>query len=127
MSAALFIVVEHEVPGLGTFVNGKALGRSNHLEGLAQRAGVRPLMEFFSMSPEEAAQAIEELGGELPQDGLPAVQWFPAQEGLATVQGLLGQVTVDPQAIPDAEAVTSDLREFEIVLSQLAAQGIRWH
>lgn len=35
MSVALFIVVEREVPGLDTNVNGTALRRSNQLDLLA--------------------------------------------------------------------------------------------
>ncbi len=127
MSVALFIVAEHEVAGLDTFVNGKALGRSNHLDRLSERASVRPLMEFFSIAPEEAAAFIEEAGGEVPKEGLPAEQWFSAEDGLATVRGLLDCLSASPRAVANGKAIVSDLREFETVLSRLAIEGVRWH
>ena len=127
MSVALYIVAEQEVPGLDTSVNGKALGRSNQLDGLAERAGVRPLMEFYSISPEEAAAFLEDAGGEGPKEGFPAEQWFPAEDGLATVRGLLAYLAAFPRAVANKGAIVSDLQEFEDVLSRLATAGIRWH
>ncbi len=99
MSIALFIVAERKVRGLATDVNGKALGRSNNLEKLAKQAGVRPLMDFFSVDPEEAAAMTEELGREAPVGGFPPVQWHPAVDGLVTVHGMLAHLDV-PDRIP---------------------------
>jgi hypothetical protein len=127
MGVALYIVPEREVPGFDTSVSGKALGRSSHLDRLAQRAGVRPLMGFFSIHPEGAAAFINDHGGELSEGGLPGEQWFAAEDGLATVRGLLRQLAANPSAAPNAGSIAADLREFEAVLTRLAAEGVRWH
>ena len=126
MGTALFIVAERELPGADLQVNGKALGRHT-LDRLARRLGVRPLMEFFSISPEEAASEYEGDLGELPGN-LPAEQWFPSEEGLATVRTMLAYLEVHPNEVPGAQAaLMDDLRQFETVLSLLAAAGVRWH
>jgi hypothetical protein len=127
MGVALYIVPEREVEGLDTFVNGKALGHSEHLEQLAERAGVRPLMEFFSQDPEDLAEFLDTEGAEPTADGLPAEQWFPAADGLVTVRGLLSYLSAESTAVPDATAIIGDLQEFESVLGRLAAEGVQWH
>jgi hypothetical protein len=43
MGVALYIMPERDVDGLEVYVNGKALGRSDQFDRLAERAGVRPL------------------------------------------------------------------------------------
>ncbi len=141
MSVAFFIVTEQPVEGLDTFVDGKALahcrpagvkargGRQadRHLEALAREAGVKPFMEFFSESPENIRELLDEVEVEAPDVEMPPEQWFSAAEGLATVRGLLSHLTAHPEATADAEHVLEDLRQFETVLSQLDAAGVRWH
>jgi hypothetical protein len=95
MGVALFIVPEREVPGLNVFVNGKALGRAKHLDRLAVEAGVRPLMEFFSQAPAEAKAWIEDEGMAPPEGGFPPIEWFPAEDGLTTVCGLLSHLATN--------------------------------
>lgn len=125
MSVALYIVAERRVPNLDTDVGGKALGRSNNLDRLAARVGVRPLMEFFSADPDDLAAHIEELGGE--PVSIPEEVWFPAEDGLITVRGLLRHLEANPTVIPKGEEIAGELREFEGVLAGLAAAGVRWH
>jgi hypothetical protein len=127
MSIEYFIVAEREVEGLDVVARGKALARSNCLTQVAQLARVRPLDEFFAMSPEEAAEFIEESGGDVPADALPDQAWYAAAEGLATVRGLLAHIATHPGAIPNEAGTVRDLRRFEEVLVQLAIRGVRWH
>ena len=124
MSSALYIVPEREIPGFDHSVNGKALAGSEQLDELAERAGVKPLMAFFSQDPEEAEGFLEAEGIEMPPGGLPDEQWFSPEEGLATVRALLQHLGT---AVPDAPAIAADLRGFESVLSRLATKGLRWH
>jgi hypothetical protein len=127
MGVALFIVPEREIPGLDVFVNGKALGHSKELDRLAERAGVSPLMEFFSENPESAAAFCEDAGGDPPEEGFPAEEWFPAEDGLTTVRGLLSYLEANPTEVRDSSALIEDLKEFESVLSRLASEGVGWH
>jgi len=119
---ALYIVLENKAPGFDPFVNGKALGHSeNRLAEIAGRLGVRPLMEFFSINPDESREFLNSEG--LSDIEVPEEQWFSAEDGLHTVQTILGEV----ENITDLEAVKADLLEFESVLQQAQAKGIRWH
>jgi hypothetical protein len=127
MGVALYIMPEREVAGLEVYVNGKALGRSDQLDRLAERAGVRPLMEFFSQDPAEAAAFLEAEEVEPPAEGFAPERWFSATEGLATVLGLISYLEANGAAIPESSALIEDLREFESVLSQLASEGVGWH
>jgi len=127
MGVAFFIVPEREVPGLETFVNGKALARAEDLDQVAEAAGVRPLMDFFSEDPEEVWALLSDEGSEPPAEGFAPQEWFPAEEGLATVRSLIAHLETDPSAAPDAAALVEDLREFDRVLGGLAAESVRWH
>jgi hypothetical protein len=127
MGVALFIVPEREIPGLDVFVNGKALGHSEELDRLAERAGVRPLMGFFSQDPAEAAAFFEDEGIDAPEDGFPLEEWFPAEEGLTTIRGLLSYLEANPAEVPDSSGLIEDLKEFESLLGRLASEGVGWH
>ena len=116
MGAALYIALEKEIPGVDTIIDGKMLNRAEkYLAGEAKRLGVRPLMEFFSVSPDEAAGFLEGEGAEVE---IPAEQWFSAEEGLRTVQALLGEVN----SSSEAKAAKDDLLGCEHVLQELQAQ-----
>jgi hypothetical protein len=141
LGAALFIVGERPVDGLDTFVDGKALTRcrpygakqrlgrqaDRHLDALAQQAGVRPLMEFFSASADELMAWLDESGKEPPPGGFPPTQWFSAADGLATVRGLIAHLEANPEAAEEVDQLLSDLRQFEEVLQGLDTAGVRWH
>ncbi|HEY7117102.1 MAG TPA: hypothetical protein VH475_10970 [Tepidisphaeraceae bacterium] len=64
------------------------------LDRCAAEAGVRPLSEFFSESPEES---FESIGEDVPE-GMEGsdVQWFAAEEGLASIRGLAQYVSAHP-------------------------------
>ena len=140
MGVALFIVAERPVDGLDTFVDGKALahcrpadakragGRraARHLEMLAHEAGVQPLEEFFSASPDDVRTLLDE-EDDTPDGELPPEEWFPAADGVATVRGLLAYLTAHPDAAADVDRLIEDLRQFEEVLGQLDGAGVRWH
>jgi hypothetical protein len=122
MGAALYIVLERQVPGLDTMIDGKMLSKAEKpLAEAATRLGVRPLMEFFSMSPEEAGDFLEVEG--LDDVTVPAEQWFPAEDGLRTVQAFLGELGNSSELRNAKE----DLLGFERVLKEAQKNGIRWH
>src|SRR5579859_5095545 len=59
MGAALYIALENKIPNLDTIIDGKMLSRTEkQLAKAAKRLGVRPLMDFFSTSADEAADLL---------------------------------------------------------------------
>lgn len=141
MGVALFIVPEREVDGLDTLVDGKALAHLKDLDGLAHKAGVRPLMEFFSAGPDDLLGILGEEGddGEMHLPAgieLPEVAWFDAAAGLVTIRGLLRHLADHPEkdVLPGltregvgADWLVEDLLGFEEVLLGLDREGVRWH
>jgi len=122
MGAAYFIVLEREIEGLDISMDGKSL--SHHIDSLdaaARQLGVRPLSEFFSADPEQAAEFMEDEGIDAAGIELPPLRQFAAQDGLATVRAVLShnQANVDH--------VGEDLRECERILSVAAQHGVNWH
>src|ERR1700743_2367071 len=101
MSASMYIVVEGEDPGYDIFVNGHVLARNEDaLEKLALRLGVRPLIEFFSADENSMSLLIEEGAG---RRGFvkcpPPPQWYSAQDGLVTIEGLVSAIEDEPQQL----------------------------
>ncbi len=122
--------------GVGIFGFGEALSRCLpvgdrdrpgrpplwYLESLAREAGVRPFLEFLSDEPESGW--IVNADGELERA---EPRWFTAEEGLATVRGLLDYLTMHPERVAEVRQVTGDLRALEQLLRRLEREGIKWH
>lgn len=129
MSASLYIVVEGDDPGFDIFVNGRALARNEDaLEKMAQRIGVKPLLEFFSADRNSMALLLEEGAGD-PEwaKTLPPPQWFSPEEGLVTVCTLLDHLKASPTALgSETQPVTREIEEFERVLRKTAHRRLRW-
>src|SRR5579864_4438101 len=123
MGATLYIVVEGEDPGFDIFVNGRALARNEDaLEKMAQRIGIKPLLEFFSADENSMALLLEEGAGD-PEwaKTLPPPQWFSPEDGLTTVCTLLDFLREAPSALgAETAAVVSELEEYERVLRKTA-------
>ncbi len=125
MSLAWYVALEREIPGFDPFVNGKFIAKAgDQLDAIAKSAGVTPLMDFFSASP-ETLESLPEEAGEDTLVGAPSEQWFSADEGLKTVRVLL-QATSDGK-LTSSDKIASDLRELEAVLEKARAHGVRWH
>lgn len=122
MGAAYFIVLESEIGGLDSSMDGKSI--SHHIESLdeaASQLGVRSLSDFFSADPEAMAEFMEAEGIDMGDVGPASLQQFTAQDGLVTVRALL----LHPLA--QLEGVARDLRDCERILSAAALQGVGWH
>lgn len=117
MGAAYFIVLERKIEGLDTELDGKRLAQAaGILDAMAAQLGVRPLSEFISIDP---AQAAEFMDGDVGDLELPPLQQFSAEDGLATVRALLTR--------PEAETAIQDLRDCERILNVAAQHGVGWH
>jgi hypothetical protein len=130
VGAALYIALESRDPAVDNAVDGKALSRAEgELAQIARSVGVRPLMEFFSMSPEDYEADIapfNPLGGGTEAPPHEEV-WFTAAEGLRTVRALIAHLEAHPRGFQGADAALSDLQDFAYVLEQADQRGIRWH
>jgi hypothetical protein len=131
MSVAYFIVPERAVPDLDSFVNGKPLAAVGNgaIDRVCRESGVRPLTEFFSEAPEEAAAFFADQGIDPPPGGFPPERRFAAADGLRTVQALLARAGELTAAGPAwvAAGVPDDLRAFEVVLAGLEQAKVGWH
>jgi len=121
MGTALYIALEENIPDVDTMIDGKMLSKAEkHLAKAAKRLGVRPLMEFFSTSADEAADLM---GDNVAGIDIPAAQWFSAEEGLKTVDALLREAERSPQL----GAAKDDLLGCQRVLQEAQKRGVRWH
>jgi hypothetical protein len=126
MSVALYIVLERPILGFDHHVNGNTLGRAGKLlDTLAEKAGTRPLMGFFSAPQEDLSKFAAGHGVALEENALPPERWFPAEEGLVVVRAL--REAARTEGIDNLEKIVADLDEFEHVLHRAKEHGVRWH
>ena len=121
---AVYIVLREQIPGVhANALEGRALSKySSQLADLATKAGVRPLMSFFSADPDEMAGLLGEDAGEVT---IPDETWFPAEDGLKTIAALL--ITLEKAPAPENAALITELSEFERVLEAARSHGVTWH
>lgn len=130
MSVAMYLVFDRAEPGFDARVRGTALATSSEeLGALAERLGVTPLMDFFSMKPheiEDVARAFE-----MPVEDVASVAgeetWFSPDDGLRTVTTLIAHLEREPLSLRNGSAVLEDLSELESVLAHARDAGLKWH
>lgn len=124
---SIYIILEKQIPNLDVYVNGNSLSKSGEeLEKMARRLGVRPLMDFFSISDEELSSLVEEYGSDLNKTkAAHEEKWFAAEEGLQTVDALLQEL--DSSKLDRLDRVKAELQEFARVLELAKTNGVRWH
>jgi len=86
MGAAYHIVLEKQIEGLDTMMDGKRLSKNiESLDTIAREPGVRPLDDFISMD----ADAIKTIFGD-DAEGIevPPMKQFSAEDGLTTIRAL---------------------------------------
>ncbi len=122
MGAAYFIVLEREIDGLDTGMDGKRLSEEmESLDEAARELGVRPLSEFFSADPDDLSEVMEDAGVDEADMNVPPLEQFPAEEGLVTIRALLTHTA------GQTEDVARELRDCERILDAAAKAGVRWH
>jgi hypothetical protein len=128
MGSALFIMLEHEIPEFHQSEYSKILANAGEeLDAVAAQLGVQPLMSFFSKDPEEVAEFLDDEGVALDEMPIPDETWYTADDGLKTVDALLGHYQSVANATSQTEDIVRDLQEFQSVLRRAAAAGVRWH
>jgi hypothetical protein len=102
-----------------------AVGDSlERLDKVAKKHKLAMLSEFHSIDPEEAAEMFDLDPEEM---GLPPLQWFNPEKGLAAVRGLITLLREDPQAIPKSSAILKDLEEIVLELLAASKQKAKFH
>src|SRR4051812_41595865 len=124
MSSALYIVLDREVPGLDTFMNGKALAAAEEVvTAQCERLGVRDLWSFYSVDPLDVADPLDDLDDPDVHDvGSVTESWFPPTDGLATIRAL--REALRGKAV---SAVLEDLGDMERILAEAERAGARWY
>jgi hypothetical protein len=117
MGAAYYIVLEAEIDGWDTMMDGKSLSRHiESLDSVAKELGVRPLTQFTSMDGDALADV---LGDDADGIEVPPLQQFSARDGLTTIRALLPR--------PEAQPALQDLKDCDRILSVAAQRGVGWH
>jgi hypothetical protein len=131
MGAALYVVLERDIPGLDLGEPSRVLGQVEvHLRPLCNELGVEPLSRFLSDDP----NSLTDLYEEEPEDDLVSTvaeiqpeRFFDASQGLATVRALHQRLSEEPELIRGSESVVSELGQIEAVLEEADELDIRWH
>ena len=128
MGVGIAVALDREVAGANPDdFEGRALNQARwELSEAAEEAGLRPLDEFVSLSPEESEILASDLNFDADVDAVTPAGWFEARVGLRLVQTLLGAVSEDPDAFPGEDALVTELTELEAVLSAAARAGARF-
>lgn len=117
MGAAYYIVLEEEIDGLDTMMDGKRLAKQIEiLDSAAKELGVRPLTEFLSMDADALADV---LGDDADGIETPLMKQFSAQDGLETIRALLPR--------PEAQPALHDLKDCERILTMAEQHSVGWH
>lgn len=123
---AFYIVLQEEIPGVdGLGLEGRELSKYNaKIEALAEAAGAKPLINFFSVSRDELLGLMD--GHPVPESMKAAEEtWFPAEEGLRSIKTLLEELARDSAA--ENPALIRELTEFQRVLQSAHVKGVPWH
>ena len=123
---AFYISLQQQIPGVDAVgLEGRALCKhSAKIEALAKAAGAKPLINFFSVNRDELLGLMD--GHPIPESMKAAEEtWFPAEEGLRTVDTLLKALA--EQSAPENPTLVKELMEFRRVLESAKTQNVRWH
>lgn len=122
--AALYPAFEVTLPAADDF-NGRSLSHTlQELDELAASSALVALSGFI----DARTMALEVLDEDQLPASCPPMQWYPAQEGLATVQGLLSFLEQYPERMPQQRvAVIADLDQLAVLLQEAQKQDVGFH
>lgn len=130
MGLAWYIAAEEEVAGLETFFNGKSIAHADEarLEALCEQLRVRPMMDFFSVDPDETEALLQAYldSGDEPLE-TPEEEWFAAEDGLLTVRALTTFLADNPAQLDRQSEILLELAEYQRILESLQRSNVRWH
>jgi hypothetical protein len=101
------------------FESGTLSRASSDIDILADRAGLKMLLDYTHVDLGEFASALPPGARQIPQ-------WFPAQEGLDWITAVIQALQKRPSATESPERVLADLARCREVLQRASAAGLRW-
>ncbi len=118
-----------EVPGLDTYVTGRAVSTNDaELTRIAHALGVKSILDFYSDGPDEWAMLEEDHGVDVSQLRAKGTQWYSPEEGLASLKALREHLARHSEILPDqSERVQAELQDFERVLQAAQDHSLMWH
>jgi hypothetical protein len=133
MPGALYVVLDRELQSVESIPTWRSLRHAQHrLSTLCRSLGVRELTEFVADNPEDLADELEDdldLLGEVPVDAntLASERWFPAADGLATVEALLERLREEPGLVRESDHVLGELDDLAGILREAEAHHVPFH
>ena len=124
MSVVYYIVLDNDVPGFDTFVNGKFVAHENGLEELCKNLNLKTFEAFLTMSEDDLSDVLGE-DIELPE--VEGEQWFTPEEGLAWISALVAHIKANPTSVSEPQGCLEDLAEYIDVLEKAKSIGAKWH
>lgn len=124
MGTAVYIILNQEIQGIDyiSMTDGKLLGQASYVLDLhAGHLGVKPLMSFFSETPDDLSEFLPE------SDDTAEETWFCASEGLKTLRAFEDFLIQNPDLLERNNDVIADIRQFSEILKQAEVRGIKWH
>lgn len=126
MTVAYFVVLEDPDPGFSTYVGGSALAKAaSNIDRIARQLGVKTMKQFVCADLAEYFDNDEDDFHGTVADAHEV--WFEASEGLDWATRVAAHVESNPDDVHDAEAVLSDLIEYQQLFKNAADAGISWH
>jgi len=131
MAQTIVISLDKELSEMAVYAKanpGKALARE--IDRLDYASRVCKVAAITSMLSESQAALIEQLkaeGFDPSKMRLPAEQWYPAVDGLATVRGLHAYVSEHLNDFKLPNPILRDLKAAEDLLAAAETAGMKFH
>lgn len=128
MGVAYYISTEKELPEIDSVIDidGKSIARISDFlekEKIYESLAVKPLEEFFG---DDVSEFLDDVDDEHDSD-IGGEQWFSAEDGLTTVNALIGYIEAHKSAIPSADDVLVDLSDMLKILTVCKEHNSKWY
>ena len=132
MAQAIIVTLERDLPEASAAYaksgTGKALAReSDRIDTAARRRSVPQLTSMLSESQAALFAQLKDEGFDPSKMRLPPEQWFPAADGLKSIQALIEHVTANLNDFKQPNPILRDLKAAEALLTAAEAAGVRFH
>jgi hypothetical protein len=132
MAQAIVVTLEREVLGASAAYakagTGKALAReADRIDFAARKRNVPALTSMLSESHAALIAQLKADGFDPAKMRLPPEQWYPAADGLKSVQALADHVGANLNDFKQPNPILRDLKAAEALLAAAEAAGVRFH